>query len=80
MWGGCGGVFRGSDAEMHDFNVGSGRVLRKVGFEHEGTLKWGIWKGGRLAGLEIWGLVRESAVNFCCCSCFLLLSVITSLA
>ena len=38
------------DAEMHDFNVGSGRALRKVGFEHEGTLKWGIWKGGRLAG------------------------------
>jgi ribosomal-protein-alanine N-acetyltransferase len=48
------------EAEVHDFNVGSGRVLKKVGFEHEGTLKWGIWKDGRLAGLEIWGLVRGS--------------------
>jgi [ribosomal protein S5]-alanine N-acetyltransferase len=48
------------EAEVHDFNEGSGKVLGKVGFEKEGTLKWGIWKDGKLAGLEIWGLVRGS--------------------
>jgi ribosomal-protein-alanine N-acetyltransferase len=36
----------------------SGRVLRKVRFEHLTTLKCGIWNGGKLAGLELWGLVR----------------------
>ena len=46
------------DAEVHDFNPASGRVLRKVGFEHYTTLKCGIWKDGKLAGLELWGIVR----------------------
>ena len=46
------------DAEVHGFNPGSGRVLRKVRFEHLTTLKCGIWNGGKLAGLELWGLVR----------------------
>jgi [ribosomal protein S5]-alanine N-acetyltransferase len=46
------------DAEVYDFNVGSGKVLKKAGFEHLTTLKCGVWKDGKLAGLELWGLVR----------------------
>jgi RimJ/RimL family protein N-acetyltransferase len=46
------------DAEVYDFNPGSGRVLQKVGFEHLTTLKYGIWKDGKLAGLELWGIVK----------------------
>lgn len=46
------------DAEVFDFNVGSGKVLKKVGFELATTLKYAIWKDGRLADLEIWGTVR----------------------
>ncbi|KAN0096018.1 acyl-CoA N-acyltransferase [Hyaloscypha variabilis] len=50
------------EAEVHDFNRGSGRVLEKVGFVREGTLRCAVWKEGRLAGLEVWGLVREGVV------------------
>jgi ribosomal-protein-alanine N-acetyltransferase len=39
-------------AEVYDFNPGSGRVL-KVGFEHLTMRKYGIWKDGKLAGLEV---------------------------
>jgi [ribosomal protein S5]-alanine N-acetyltransferase len=50
------------EAGVHDFNKGSGRVLEKVGFVREGTLRAAVWKEGRLAGLEVWGLVREGVV------------------
>ena len=46
------------DAEVYDFNVGSGRVLQKVGFEQLATLKNAVWKDGKFAGLELWGMVR----------------------
>ncbi|KAE9371080.1 acyl-CoA N-acyltransferase [Stipitochalara longipes BDJ] len=47
------------EAEVHDFNLGSGRVLERSGFVREGVLRCSVWKEGRLAGLEIWGVVRE---------------------
>jgi RimJ/RimL family protein N-acetyltransferase len=37
-------------AEVYDFNPGSGRVLKKVGFEHLTMRKYGIWNDGKLAG------------------------------
>lgn len=46
------------DAEVYDYNLGSGKVLKKVGFEHLTTLKNAVWKDNKLAGLELWGLVR----------------------
>ena len=54
------------EAEVHGFNVGSTKVLGKVGFEREGTLRCAVWKDGKLAGLEIWGLLkaeREAATG-----------------
>jgi hypothetical protein len=40
-------------AEVYDFNPGSGRVLKKVGFEHLTMRKYGIWNDGKLAGGEV---------------------------
>jgi len=47
------------EAEVYEFNGGSGRVLGKVGFVHEGTLRGAVWKDGKVAGLEVWGMVRK---------------------
>lgn len=46
------------DAEVYGFNTGSKKVLRKVGFELLTTLKHAVWKDGKLADLDIWGMVR----------------------
>ena len=51
------------DAEVHDFNPGSGKVLSKVGFTHLTTLDYAIWKDGKLAGLELWGMVRPELLK-----------------
>ena len=50
--------FTRPDAEVYHYNVGNGKVLKKVGFEHFATLKYGVWKNGKLADLELWGIVR----------------------
>ena len=47
------------EAEVYEFNGQSGRVLGKVGFVHEGTLRGAVWKDGKVAGLEVWGMVRK---------------------
>jgi ribosomal-protein-alanine N-acetyltransferase len=47
------------EAEVYEFNGGSGRVLGKVGFVLEGTLRGAVWKDGKVAGLEVWGMVRK---------------------
>jgi hypothetical protein len=44
---------------VYDFNKGSGRVLTKLRCEHITTLKCAVWKDGKLAGLELWGMVRK---------------------
>jgi len=58
IWGRFRDVVR-IEAEVHDFNKGSGRVLGRCGFVREGTLRCAVWKEERLAGMEIWGLLRE---------------------
>jgi RimJ/RimL family protein N-acetyltransferase len=47
------------EAEVFEFNRGSGRVLGKAGFLHEATLKCAVWKDGKVAGLEVWAMVRK---------------------
>jgi ribosomal-protein-alanine N-acetyltransferase len=40
-------------------NEKSGRVLQKVGMHHEGSVRHGVMKAGRLLDLETYGMVRE---------------------
>jgi ribosomal-protein-alanine N-acetyltransferase len=40
-------------------NEKSGRVLQKVGMHHEGRVRHGVMKAGRLLDLETYGMVRE---------------------
>jgi ribosomal-protein-alanine N-acetyltransferase len=43
------------DAEVYDYNLRGGKVLKKAGFEHLTTLECGVWKDSRLGGLGLWG-------------------------
>jgi [ribosomal protein S5]-alanine N-acetyltransferase len=58
IWGTFPKILR-VEAEVYEFNGGSGRVLGKVGFVHKATLKCAVWKDGKVAGLEVWGMVRK---------------------
>lgn len=46
-------------AGVFDTNAGSERVLRKVGFVHEGTLRKHVWKHERFWDQQMYGLTRE---------------------
>jgi ribosomal-protein-alanine N-acetyltransferase len=47
------------EAVVHGGNVGSMRVLEKVGFREEGVLKGKVWKEGEVRDLHVWGLLKE---------------------
>ncbi|MWG33300.1 GNAT family N-acetyltransferase [Halomarina oriensis] len=46
-------------ARTFAFNEASGRVLEKVGFQHEGTLREEAFEQGEYVDLEYWGLLAE---------------------
>lgn len=46
------------DAQVYDYNLRRGKVLKKAWFEHLTTLECGVWKDSRLGGLGLWGMVR----------------------
>jgi RimJ/RimL family protein N-acetyltransferase len=46
-------------AEHLSRNPASGRVLAKIGMQHEGTLRKHVTKWGVFEDVEIWGLVRD---------------------
>lgn len=41
-------------------NNQSGRVLRKIGMRHEGSVRHGVMKAGRLLDLETYAIAREA--------------------
>ena len=40
-------------------NEGSAGVLRKVGFQREGTMRDAVWKGEQISDLWIFGITRR---------------------
>ncbi|KAL0259933.1 hypothetical protein SLS55_005676 [Diplodia seriata] len=47
------------DGRVYSGNVASARVLEKIGFRREGSLRKAVWKGGVWRDLEMSGLLRE---------------------
>lgn len=43
-------------------NEKSGRVLQKIGMRHEGSIRHGVMKAGKLLDLETYAIVREARV------------------
>jgi len=43
-------------------NDRSGRVLRKIGMRHEGRVRHGVMKAGKLLDLETYAIVREAGL------------------
>ncbi len=40
-------------------NLGSGKVLRKIGMTHEGCMRQHILKWGKFFDVELYGILRE---------------------
>lgn len=47
------------EAEVHEGNGASARVLEKAGFQAEGVRRKAIWKAGQSLDLMIFGMLRE---------------------
>ena len=59
----CEYVFANSDiiriyAEPFAYNIASCRVLEKVGFQYEGTLRSNAVKNGRVIDMEMYSLLK----------------------
>ncbi|OJD34676.1 glycosyltransferase family 25 protein [Diplodia corticola] len=48
---------------VYSGNVGSVRVLEKIGFRREGSLRRSVWKGGVWRDLDLFGLLRDEWVE-----------------
>ena len=60
----CEFIFEKSDiirifAEPFSYNVASCRVLEKVGFQYEGTLRNNAIKNGKVIDMKIYSLLKE---------------------
>ncbi len=60
----CEYVFRESDiiriyAEPFVYNIASCRVLEKVGFQYEGTLRSNAVKNGKVMDMKMYSLLKE---------------------
>ena len=60
----CEYVFKNSDilriyAEPFAYNTGSCRILEKVGFQYEGTLRNNAVKNGKVIDMKMYSLLRE---------------------
>lgn len=67
----CAYVFAKSDiiriyAEPFAYNIASCRVLEKVGFQYEGTLRSNVVKNGKVIDMEMYSLLKEECEwRFC---------------
>ena len=60
----CEDVFANSDiiriyAEPFAYNIASCRVLEKVGFQYEGTLRSNAVKNGKVIDMKMYSLIKE---------------------
>lgn len=51
------------EAEVLEFNAGSRRLVEKLGFVHEGTLRQAKYAKGRYWNILVYGLLREEFVG-----------------